>query len=279
MVPAHLPAMLMAEVRTVFHRFSSLGAMAISLIIGVLAPLILLWIQNNASGAEINGASVNEMMSFSAERAGGWALSARHFFILPLLLLLATGSSLAGELEQRTLREAMVRAVPRWSLIFIKVVALLALSVCCLLLTMAPSVGIGYALFGPDETIRMQDVLLGYFTSIGADLGIISFGLLASTFVRSVGGVVVSVVLLLIFDYAARTLLWAREQLMGFVQTSRGETVEDSVQYSQLLPGAALEVWQGYSAGWTWEPFVGLLVLILVCLGLATVRFQRMDIL
>ncbi|MEL6345071.1 MAG: ABC transporter permease subunit [Myxococcota bacterium] len=275
-LPPQWFSMLLAELALIFRRSSGIGAMLVSVMIGVFTPLVLIWVQNNAGGAQINGAPVEGMVNFSAASSGGWALYVRHFFILPLLLLFATGGSLAGELDQHTLREVLVRPVPRWSVLLAKMFALMGLSTVCLVLTLIPSLGLGAALFGTADP--MKDVLLGYLASVGADLGIITFGLLASTFVRSVAGVVVSVVLLLIFDYAARTLLWLREKMMGFIAESSGEELPEAVQYSQLLPGAALECWQGYTGDWTVEPFVGLAILVTVCLTAALVRFQRMDV-
>jgi hypothetical protein len=138
-----------------------------------------------------------------------------------------------------------------------------------------PSLLLGTVLYGADGPT--VDVLLGYAASLGTDLGIIAFGFVASTVVHSVGGVVVSVILLLMLDAGARLLLWVRELLLGLMQQSVGAEVEP-IRYSRFLPGAALDCWKGWTEGWTWEPFAGLVVLITVSLAVAVFRFQRMDV-
>jgi len=275
-MPAHFFAMVVAELRTVFARGSGLGAVIVSLIIGVLTTAVMFWVYSNAGDAQINGGSIDGFVQFSGPHCAGWALTARNFLILPLLLLLATGGTLAGELGDSTLREILVRPVSRWSVLLAKLAALMTLSAVCLLATLIPSLVGGAALFGMEGPT--VDLLLGYAATLGTDLGIISFGLLASTVVRSVGGVVVSVILLLIFDGGARLLLWGREKLLDMMRATQGDYTEAAVHYSQLLPGAALDCWKGWTDGWAWEPFVGLSVLVTICLTVTVVRFSRMDI-
>lgn len=276
-MPPHFLAMVVAELRAVFARGSGLGAVVVSLIIGVGAAAVMYWVHANMGDAQINNSSMGDFVQFSGANCAGWALAARNFLILPLLLLLATGSSLAGELSDSTLREVLVRPVPRWSVMLAKLLALMVLSATTLLATLAPSLVGGAAMFGMDGPT--VDLLLGYAATLGTDLGIISFGLLASTVVRSVGGVVVSVILLLIFDGGARLLLWGREKVISLLQTSTGTEVEEvAVHYSQFLPGAALDCWKGWSDGWAWEPFAGLGVLVVLCLGVTLWRFSRMDV-
>ncbi len=275
-MPAHFLAMVIAELRAVFARGSGLGAVVISLVIGVLTCAVMFWVHSNAGDAQINGGSIDGFVQFSGPNCAGWALTARNFLLLPLLLLLATGSTLAGELSDSTLREVLVRPVSRFSVLLAKLLALMTLSAVSLLATLIPSLVGGGALFGMEGPT--VDLLLGYAASLGTDLGIISFGLLASTLVRSVGGVVVSVILLLIFDGGARVMLWGREKLLDMMRATQGDYTEATVHYSQLLPGAALDCWKGWTDGWAWEPFAGLAVLVAVCLTVTLVRFSRMDI-
>lgn len=276
MIPANLGAMVWAEIQTVFRRGSGVGALAVSLVLGCLAAVLMFMVQQNAAGAELNGAQLEQIVRYSGADCAGWALSGRNFFVLPLLLLLATGSSVAGERQDRSLREVLVRPVPRWSVLAAKLAALLLLSASTLLLCLLPSFILGTVLFGSGGPL--VDVLLGYAASLGTDLGIISFGMLASTVLSSPGGVVVSVVLLLMLDAGARFLLWVRLMAIGFIQQSSGLVPEEPFHYERFLPGAALDCWKGWSDGWTWEPFAGLTVLIVASLAAALIRFRRMDI-
>ena len=271
-----LLAMVRFEIETVFRRASGLAALGVSLLVGLGAVAVMGWVQQNVGAAAVNDMPLGTMMRYSGADCAGWALSARNFFVLPLLLLLATGSSLAGELRERTLREDLVRAVPRWAVLLAKLVALQTLSAATLLVALLPALLGGMAVFGTDGPTG--GVLLGYLASLATDLGIISFGLLASTIVPSVGGVVVSVIMLLLVDGGARLLLWLREQLVSWMNAAAGRPPVETVKLSQLLPGAALDAWQGWSGQWAWEPFAGLAVLIGVSLALALVRLQRLDI-
>lgn len=276
MIPSNLVAMIRAEFYAVFRRGSGIGAMAVSVVIGLLAVLLMHWSQTNVGAAEVNGAPIGEMISYSGADCAGWALSGRNFFVLPLLLLFATGSSIAGELQDRSLREVLVRPIPRWSVLLAKLAALLGLSAATLLLALLPSLLLGMARFGSAGPVG--DVLLGYTASLGTDLGIIAFGFVASTMVRSVGGVIVSVVLLLMVDTVARLMLWLYKTILGFAQQSLGTAAEEVPNYGLYLPGAALDCWKGWAMGWAWEPFVGLALLIAISFSVALVRFQRMDI-
>jgi ABC-2 type transport system permease protein len=276
MVPSNLIAMIWAELQVVFRRGSGLGAMAVSVLIGLLAVLLMHWSQTNVGATEVNGAPIGEMISYSGADCAGWALSGRNFFVLPLLLLFATGSSIAGELQDRSMREVLVRPIPRWSVLLAKLVALVGLSATTLILALLPSLLLGVVRFGAAGP--MVDVLLGYAASLGTDLGIIAFGFVASTLVRSVGGVIVSVILLLMVDTVARLMLWLYKTVLGFAQQSLGTAAEAVPDYGLYLPGAALDCWKGWSTGWAWEPFVGLALLIVISFSAALFRFQRMDI-
>ena len=276
MAVSNLGRMIRAELSVVFRRTSSLGALLSSVVIGLLAVLLMSWAQQNMSGLEINEAPVGEMVQYSGANCAGWALKGRNFFVLPLLLLLATGSSIAGELQDRSLREVLVRAVPRWQVLLAKLVALQVLSACSLVLTLLPAWLLGMAMFGAEGA--NSAVLLGYCASLLTDLGIISFGALASLYVRSVGGVVVCVILLLMLDTGLRIVLWLRDLLIGIGQQVAGTVPTSSVDIAMFFPGAALDFWKGWENGWLWPSFAGLMALIIICLAMTTRRFQRMDV-
>ena len=127
-MPSHFLAMVTAELRMVFSRGSGLGAVVISLAIGVVTVAVMYWVHGNVGAAQLNSSPVGDFIRFSGPDCAGWALAARNFFILPLLLLLATGSTLAGELSDSTLREVLVRPVSRWSVLLAKLIALMTLS-------------------------------------------------------------------------------------------------------------------------------------------------------
>lgn len=265
-MPPQFLAMLKAELGVVFRRRTGLAVLAVGLAVGVVlvAGLQLLKVQLAASTTAPGG--VSQLIQYSAGDAAGLALRGRNFFVLPMFLLLATGGALAAEREDHTLRELLVRPVPRWSVVLVKFLALLALSAASLLASLLPSALGGLLLYG--EAGPIVDVLLGYAASLLSDAGLISLGLLAGTFARSAGGVVVAVIGLLMVDLAARAFLW----ILGKVGVAGAEAVGD------LLPGAALAAWEGWSSTFAWQPFAGLAALIAVGLGLTLWRVERMDV-
>ena len=272
MNPAHFMAMVGAEARAIYGRFSAKLAMIIALLCGVLVALAFRWIHERAGmgevDAQINGNPISQMLEFSAGSVGGWALRIRNFLILPMVLLLATAASFAGEIGDQTLREVLVRPVPRWSVILAKTLVLTSLAALTLVLTAVPALGMGAAFLGTEGPTPISGVALGFLASLLSDLGLIALGLLASTFVRSVGGVVVAMILFLLGDMALRAAL----QGMAWLGASWAETV------GQAMPGNALACWEGFTGGWDPWSFAGMGVLLLVGFGGTLLRFQRMDV-
>ena len=168
----------------------------------------------------MNGQACTNFLQTDAVGASGYALFVRNFFVLPMLLFLATASSVAGERANGTLRELVVRPVPRWSILAAKTVALWALSIFTLVGTFLASILLGWAIFAEPAAGAAAGsvvrVFLGYAASFVSDVALIALGLALATFMRSVGGVVVSLLLLLMVDRFVWVMLyglpssWAR---------------------------------------------------------------------
>ena len=259
----HFGAMVAVEVRALFTRGSGLAVLGTALVVGV-ATIAVLQVVQGAVSVDTGGGGA--LAQFNGVEAAGYALRARNFFVLPMFLLFATGSSFAAELAEHTLREQLVRPVSRAAVFAAKAAALLLLAAASLALTLIPALAGGLALFGGDGPI--VDLLLGYAASLLSDAGLIGLGLLASTVVRGSGGVVVAVIAALIVDAGARAVLYA----LGAV----GVAGLDGLRAA--LPGSALACWEGWSTAFTWQPFAGVAALIAAALGLAFFRFGRMDV-
>jgi ABC-type transport system involved in multi-copper enzyme maturation permease subunit len=261
-------AALQVEVRAILSRRSGQAAVAVAVAVGILGFMAMATAQNMAgSGAvTLQGADLGDMVTVSGPDAAGWALRARNFFVLPMFMLLATGGTIAAELVDHTMRERLVRAVPRWQVLLTKVAALMVLSALTLVATFIPAIAGGVVRFGIDGP--WIDVLLGYGATWFADLGIVTMGALLSTFFRGSGGVVVGGIMVLLGDLVLRNLL----TFLAFVGLSQ------PAELIPYLPGSALGCWQGMSSGWTVQPFIALVVFIALCFGLALARFRRMVI-
>lgn len=272
----HFALLVYAELRKVYTRGSGLAALIIAVLVALVALGAMLGVQRLKGDVQVNNSMVENMVQFSAISVSGWALYLRNFFVLPLFLLLSTGAAVAGELSDRTLRETLLRPVSRVSVLAAKTVALSVLSATTLGITYLLSFGGGLLLFGlPDATTAAANepgplaLGLGFAASFLSDLGLIGIGMLVALFLRSVGGVVVGVVLLLMADLATRAIL---NLLGGILQQEWA---------SQLIPwtlGHALGFWEGWGGEWELASFGAALAVIGVSLSAAALRFQRMDV-
>lgn len=265
-MPPQFLRMLIAEVKLVFRRPTGMAVLAVGLVVGVVVVAALQLIRTRIQVSTDQMQNVGQMLKYGAGDVAGWALRARNFFVLPLFLLLATGNALATEREDHTLRELLVRPVPRWSVVAVKFLALMALSLASLVASLLPAMLGGLILSG--QAGPLVDALLGYAASLLSDAGLIALGLLAGTLVRGAGGVVVSVIGLLLVDIGGRGFLWALSHF--------GLPEADSVR--KVMPGEALAAWNGWSEGFQWQPFAGLVLMIVVALGLTLWRVQKMDV-
>ncbi len=274
MIPRHFPRMVVAETRKVFTQGSAVAALVIALVVGLGAVAGYAWIQSlGEEGPSFNGTPVSQIVTVSGIEAAGKALWARNFFVLPLFLLLASASSVGGELSDRTLRELVVRPVPRWSVLAAKLLALAALSATTLVVTLVPSLALGSALFGLGADVAVGAptagaLLGGYAASFLSDVGLICIAIAASLVVPSVGGTVVGVALVLMADLALYGLL----KLLGMLG------VEEAAAVVPWTIGNALGAWEGWQDGWNPAQFGALGVLVVVSLSFAIARFHRMDV-
>jgi len=266
MTPRHFFAMFLAELKKTLLRGSGIAALLVAAAVGALAVGGLAAAKHYSGDAVINGAPLSQLVQIQGVTVVSWSLKARNFFLLPLVLLWATGTTFAGEWREHTLRELVVRPVPRWTVLAAKLAALSVLSGLTLVVTGLVSAVPGAAVFGFEG--EWGPVLLGYLASWASDLGLLALGILASLLVRNVAGVVVGVVLFLVLDLGLRLVLKAA----GLLGLASATTI------SHFLPGEALAAWEGYDAGWDWVPFTGLGVLLVLCLALSVWRMMRTDI-
>ena len=269
----HLVRMISAEIRKVFSRGTALFALVVSVMIPVIVVGVMWKLRDG--GPSVNGQSVSTFITYSAVEVGSWALNVRNFLVLPLFLGLATASAVAGELNDRTLREVLVRPVSRISVLAVRVVALAALSAASLALTSAVAIALGLAIWGlpapplvPDDYPGLLPLLGGYGVSFLCDLGVIVLVALVALMIRSIGLTLVVLVLGWGLDFLLRSLL--------------GLLVRVGVESaSSILPwtlGNALNCWEGWRTGFEWQRFVALAVVTAVASGVAVARFRRLDV-
>jgi ABC-type transport system involved in multi-copper enzyme maturation permease subunit len=265
-MPAQMLSMIRAEIAAIFGRWSGRGALVLALVVGLFAVGALEAASRVADNVNANGSPAASMLTVDWATCVAWSLQARNFFVLPLLIVLAGASTLSGELKENTLREVLVRPVPRWSVVFAKVSALAVLSLATLVLTAVAAVGGGAVMFPMEESITGH--LTGFAMSWLSDLGLITMTLFVASFSRSVGGVVVGLALYLIGD-------WLLGGLLGFI----GQLgVDWAPIVKDFLPGTALQAWKDWDVGFESKRVGALVAWTLITWVLATVRVQRMDV-
>jgi len=258
-------AMVQAELRKVLSRASGQAGLAVSAVVGVGA-VIALREATDMTDAAVNGQMIAELVKPGVAKAMGWALIARNFFVLNLILLMVTAQLMAGEMADNTLRAALVRPVSRGAILGAKFSALGIYAALTLAITAAIAFAGGAALFGFEESL--VQVTLGYGASLLSDMGLIALGLLLSVLMRSVVGVVVGTVLFLMADRALAGVVWVTS-MAGLPQMAK---------IDPFLPGTALGAWKGFNGGWETMPFVGLALFLAACISLAWLRFERADV-
>lgn len=274
MTPAHFWWMVRAEARKVFTRGVGMATVGASVLVAVLTTLMLQRV-DNADSVRIMDQSLGEMVSTSAVGAAGWALWTRNFFVLPMFLILATATAIASEHADRTLREVLVRPVPRWAVLATRLVALTALAAASLGATLVTSLAMGVPMFGFPEPGPMTPeapglgaVLLGYAVAVLSDVALIVLTMALCLVVRSAGLVVVGLATFLMIDFGAYGVLLALSKL----EFATAQALQPFTLWS------AMHAWQGWELGWTPEPFLVLALYTALAGGFAVARFRRLDV-
>ncbi|MCK6515647.1 ABC transporter permease [Myxococcota bacterium] len=262
--------MVAAELRKLLSRPSGVVMLVISALLPILVFALAKAVEGGGASVSANGQPVTSLFSLEGPKLLGYMLTARNFFVLPLFLVMVSAQLVAEERANFTLRALLALPNARWKVLLAKYAALLTLAA----ISIAGSLGIGGPLCfvfveGPRELAAWQGVAFGWVASLASDAGLIALTLLISTFSSSVAGVLVGVILGLMADLAIRGLLQIAEMLKLFPTS----------QVAGLMPGRALAAWEGYADGWDPWAFLGLGLLTLGCLALATFRFQREDVL
>lgn len=276
-MPRQFLAMVRVEMLKVYTRGSGIGALVVAVLVPLFAVLGMNALMGMQDSAQFNGQPLRGMLQFDVVAVGGKALWARNFFVLPLLLFLATGASVAGENADHTLRELMVRPVPRWSILLAKAISLWTLSAATLALTFVATVGLGWAVIGGpaiDQSVAegSESILrlsLGFAASFVSDMALIAIGMALSSFVRSVGGVVASLILLLLAD----RVVWLLLKGLGLILQE--EWPKTAVKWTLVGAMGCWENWEG-----AFEPgqFLAVGVITLVATAVSMLRFSRTDV-
>jgi ABC-type transport system involved in multi-copper enzyme maturation permease subunit len=281
--PALLGALWRAETLKLLSRSSARLGLAVAAIASALG-VFALW-QLSGSQMVVNGATMQSVLADSANAPSAlrWGLYVRNFFVVPAFVILLSAQSLAGELQARTLREELLRPVPRWAVLLAKWAAIgtwigVTLAVAWTIGAVAGMVLLGTG--GP-----WGEVAAGYIACFLCDLGLAAVSLCVAAFVQGVAGTVVGTFLILVLGVFAGWGLVFVAWLAGIdlVRSSAGAllgVLDAVVQIEPWLPPAALRAWTGVSPAvdWVWQSFASLAAITAVAIALAERRLARLDV-
>jgi ABC-type transport system involved in multi-copper enzyme maturation permease subunit len=255
-----------AEATVLRHRRGPKALLAVAALIPLLVVIgYSVLASQGESGLQFNGQPLSQLVSISGQDAAALALHGRNFFVMPLLLLFIAGQSLASERSSHVLREQLLRPVARTRVLWSKVVVLWALSILSVAVNAVVGLGLGGAVLGAGG--EWGPVLLAHAAAVGSDLGIILFGFMLSSMLRSAAGVMAVGLMLLGLDWAIRMGLSA----LGFMGLDSARTV------LLFMPGSGLDFYRMEGGVFSLEAFACLVVWSGLLGAIAHRRMGRMD--
>jgi ABC-type transport system involved in multi-copper enzyme maturation permease subunit len=268
----HFSQVVQAEIRKLFGRTASRVGLVAALLVGLL-PMVRVILRL------VELAVVEPGVQLPPIDAPFWcfaSLAVRNWLVMKFLLIMVGALSVAGEFQNRTLREDLLRPVPRRAVLAAKWIALSSWVGVTLLITFVSSAFVSIAMGGFQNGAWLwSDTIAAYATTLLGDIGFAAFVIAAGVLIRSVAGTMGAMVLFYILDSA----LWAGLHLMGFVN-SIPKVARDVAEVAlPWLPSAAFGVWSGPMwGGWTGTSFLSLGILSLVAVVVAERVFARTDV-
>ncbi len=282
MTPDRLLGLVTAEFLKLQSRTTARAGWVALALLGLVVPLFLAFL--GSSGVTVNGGDLGANLDLSAANGARWALIVRNFYVAQAFLIVLGALSVAGELQARTLREDLVRPVPRWAVLGAKWVALSLWSAIALAMQWGVAVLVGLVLLDLQGEAEFVDVLLGYVASWVADTGFLTAVLLISAAARSVAATIAGMFLFLILERFVGWGLWMVRGIRVGMPPEWGEQipwfVDILLDASPWLPSSAWNVWKELVDGVdpSWQGWASLGILTLLAAALAERIFARVDV-
>ncbi|MEQ1566272.1 MAG: ABC transporter permease [Myxococcota bacterium] len=276
-------AITWAELRKLLSRPIAKVGLVVLAAIGLLGPLGLSMLAN--AGVTVNGGDLGANLDVTAANAVRWSLYVRNLFAIHILLTVLAALSVAGEFQSHSLREDLVRPVPRSLVLLAKWIALAGWAFAGLVAQLVVAVALGAVLhpWSSDDPSHAQwgAVLLGCAVSWLSEVGYAAVVLAAAVVFRSVAATLGSVFLLLVFERVAD---WTLTLVGTVVSALPTETNLGPFRYvvdaAPFLPSSAWAVWSELAtgAGPSWQPWVALAVYTALAVVVADRWFARVDV-
>jgi ABC-type transport system involved in multi-copper enzyme maturation permease subunit len=287
MTLVHLAGVIRAETSKLLSRRMARIGGVVSVLIGVCVPLLyaMFWSWRAEAQFSFNGQVQGVGDYADASAVVAYALLLRNFFVLRAFVVVLGALSMAGELSASTLREDLLRPVPRVGVWAGKAAALAIFIAGSLFLTGAFSSVIGLALYG--FTGDWMAVGLAYFGTLATDVVFSWLVLAVAVCVRSVAMTVAGILVFFVFDLVAWASLYLAQFAIEAAQMAQPEMelplpalMEFAIQARNWLPSAAFGVWYGAFGEMEWiaESLVALVLIGAACVTVGVTVFQSRDI-
>ncbi len=274
---AHFGQMVSVEFRKLLSRTLAKVGLGLTALTGLIPPVVIalfLWL------FEYWGAPLDAPPGLAA-KAPYYALFIRNIFLTPVFLITLSALSIAGEWQTRTLREDLLRPVPRWSILMSKWLALVGWAALSLCLTLVSGAIMSAVIWGFSG--NWLGTISAYAFCVATDAAFLALVFLVAVVTRSVPGAILATFVPYSIDIMLQmyliTIGWFPRQLDKFVETAQ-----------PWLPSSAFFLWTTLAMWASADPASGVVIafptfslisfglLLFGCLGLALVAFQKIDV-
>jgi ABC-type transport system involved in multi-copper enzyme maturation permease subunit len=281
MSPEHFIGICVAETRKLFSRLTARLGLVVVAFTAVFTVLFLSWLDGSQIGFSsvdgqgmVNESTLGGMLDLTGASTLIHTLWSRNVMFMGRVFIIALAAlSVASEFSSRTLREDVLRPVPRWSIPAALVVTFLFSAALAL-----PIQGFG----GPWGT-----TLLAYMATLAGDMGFIGITMLVAFTTRSVvGSIIVPFIFWLLSSVTGLVVLAANGILIRVIEFFPEQAAElqiwaDRVATLNLwLPSSGLELWWTAALGnsWAWQSVLVLILIIGTSTAATVAVFQHQDV-
>ena len=282
MTAAHFFAIVSAETRKLFSRSSARFGLAFAVFVGLGVPLgrgILRLIEmriGSSLAASDPSAGAPSYAPIDPAYVVYATLWLRNFFFMRIILIMMGALTMAGEFQARTLREDVLRPVPRSAVFAAKWLALVAWIGATLLLTYSSASLLSLVAWGTSGS--WLETTEGFVATLVCDSAFAVLVLMTAIALRSVAGTMVAMFLFYFVNVAIGfgLLLVANLPISAIPEWGR----DAATKAGPWLPSSAYDAWTGANpyADWSWQGFVSLGILFVVSWAIADRVFARVDV-
>ncbi|MCB9673723.1 MAG: ABC transporter permease [Alphaproteobacteria bacterium] len=269
------PLLVQAELLKLFSRPSAKIGLLASLAVGLALPLLAILLVN--SGMVVNGVDARSAFSVDANDTLVNALYVRSFPVgIRAFLIILGAQAFAGELAARTLREDLLRPVPRWAVLMAKLVALALWDAASLGLGFFGGALVGIVAFGTEGA--WVATALAYSLALLCDVGVIAIVLAIGVLTRSTVATIASLIVFFVLDkMLGWAMLFASTAAMMFTTS---EPIIRLLNQWPALPSAAFGSWAFVLADndWNWVSVSAAGLYTALALLFALLWFRRSEV-